>query len=97
MNDPMHNANMDRTSTIDEADEAMAMPRTAGRMVLITSLIVLLLAFVGALLMEPPSPTTAPDCASIKEADLRLQCYDSSSVDRSVSPPARGAIAPKAD
>lgn len=94
MNGPMHDANMDKT--VDGEDEATAMPRIAGRMALITGLVVLLLAFAAALLTEAPSPITAPDCAAIDDADLRLKCYDSSAR-RLASPPARGAIAPKTE
>ncbi|WP_072393254.1 hypothetical protein [Hyphomicrobium sp. CS1GBMeth3] len=63
---------------------------------LTAGLALLLLGGAAALLMESLSPVTAPDCAAIDNADLRLKCYDRVA-HRPASPPARGALAPKAD
>lgn len=89
-------SDMNKISTSDEDDEAMGMLRMASRMALMAGLALLLLAAAAALLTETPPPSTVPDCASIADADLRLRCYDTEAR-RPVSPPARGAIAPKAE
>jgi hypothetical protein len=96
MNAPMNDADMNEISTVDGEDDGLGTPRVAGRVALMAGLGLLALACAAALLTETPSPATAPDCASIDDADRRLRCYDTA-VHRSASPPARGAIAPKMD